>query len=357
GPPTLVRGTAPVGRPGDLELAWKGTGSFAVYPEAGFSMVAPVFDAHNRVVAVVAFERGLALLRDQQRLIRDLVTRLTLAASAAAAVCLLAGMVLGSRLVRPVARLAREVREAGVDVRVSEEGPLELRNLASSLNQATARLRRTLEERRQFLADVSHNLRTPLTSVQGRVDAILDGLVEGEQAREYLLGVQNDAAFMGRLVQRLLDLSRWEHAEPQLRLEEVPVIEPLMEAVGTLDALAEARGVRLAFDLEEPTALLRADRQRLREIFQILLENAVQHAGPEVMVTVRQRRDGERLVLTVEDDGKGYPPEALAVGSFRSESGSLGLGLAIAHRLARAHGWSLELANRESGGAAATLRA
>jgi len=293
---------------------------------------------------------------------------LTKAALLAVSLSFAAGLVLSSSIARPVSRLAEATEalgQADLSTRVPVTGRGELAELAVRFNRMAERLEESqlrlreqkeraehLERtRREFLADVSHNLKTPLAAIQGWTEALQDGLVPGQEP-ETLARIHRQVGFVARTVQRLLDLSRWDSGEVALNLEEFDPAEPLMEAVEALGQAAVDRGIELELQGVQPGLRVRADRGRLRELMQICLENAVHHAGEGARVQVVFEPVGSRLRVTIADTGAGIAPERLRELTSRSRQG---LGVAIAHKLAAAHGGEFELTSRPGEGTRATF--
>lgn len=282
-------------------------------------------------------------------------------AATAAAVAFGTGLLLASFISGPVRRLAAASEALGAGVlstRVKVTGTGELRDLAVTFNRMAGRLEEMERARREFLADISHTLRTPLTAIQGWTEALADGLGQGEEPH-YLERIHRETLFLSRTVERLLDLSRWEGGVPGLKREEVELSGPLMEAAESLGPAAEARGISLR--LEGPVASCRVlgDPVRLRELFQALLENAVEHAGEGASVRVSVVPSGGEVEVEVADDGKGIDPQILPrlFERFgRSGGKGVGLGLAIARRIAEAHGSTLEVESHPGEGAVFRFR-
>lgn len=287
---------------------------------------------------------------------------LTKAALFAVGLSFAAGLVLSSSIARPVSRLAEATEALGqedLSTRVPVTGRGELAELAVRFNRMAERLEESqlrlreqkeraehLERtRREFLADVSHNLKTPLAAIQGWTEALQDGLVPGQEAAT-LARIHRQVGFVAQTVQRLLDLSRWDSGEVALHLEDLDPAEPLMEAVEAVSQAAADRRIELELQGVQPGLRVRADRGRLRELMQICLENAVFHAGDGARVQVIFA-PGPRLQVVIADNGLGIAPERLSELNSRSRQG---LGLAIAHKLAAAHGGELELSSRPGEG-------
>ena len=209
----------------------------------------------------------------------------------------------------------------------------------------------TERSRRQFLADVSHNLRTPLAAVLGWNDSLLEGMASDEDPAVYLRRMRREVLHVSRIVGRLLELSRWEKVGPALHRESVLVADLLLEVAENLqDSASEAR-VELAFEGMEPRVALFVDRQKARDIFQILLENVIAHAGAGAQVTVGIEPRPGWVLFTVRDNGAGFPASLLQGDIERGvdEHGRVCLGLSIATRLVTAHGNQLTLSNGPAG--------
>ncbi|MEW6280330.1 MAG: HAMP domain-containing sensor histidine kinase [Candidatus Eremiobacterota bacterium] len=302
---------------------------------------------------------------------REVQRGLLLATLIGALVAFSAGLVLSSRIAGPVVQLARAADELGagaLDRRVPVgAGRDELTELARRFNLMAERLEASLtnlsreksraerleQAQRQFLSDLSHNLRTPLAAVLGWTETLLDGLAPGEE-EQHLERIRREVLYVSQTLQRLVDLSRWEEHGPELRRERFALQHPLAEAVDTLAPAAEARGMSLSLDGPVRSLDVEGDPQRVRELFQILLENSVQHAGEGARIRVMVESDRETARVTVADDGPGFlldhPQE-----SVRSQGRGPGLGLAIARRLARAHGGELVLQSAPEGGTRASF--
>ena len=276
--------------------------------------------------------------------------------SVAALIALSGGMLASRAIARPISQLVEATRalaRSDFHHRITPQGWGELRDLADSFNLMADHLEKTVNSltkakekaegseasRRQFLADVSHNLRTPLAAVLGWTEALQDGLTPGEE-HIHLSNIRDETMYVARNVQRLTDWSRWEGQAPQLRLEVFAVSEPLMECLQSLEDAAQKKGMSMELLGLENEPFVRADRIRLRELFQLLLENAIHHNEPGQNLRVEFANEGERLRVTVSDRGPGLPDELREDLECRVGGG---LGLAIAVRLAAAHGGQLDL--------------
>jgi two-component system sensor histidine kinase BaeS len=281
--------------------------------------------------------------------------------SAAAVVVLGVGvaLALSRRLTRPIRdadAATRRIAAGELSTRIAEDPRHddEMGNLVRSINTMAATLERSKGLEQQFLLSVSHDLRTPLTSIRGYAEAITDGATKDPQwAAGVILA---ETARLDRLVRDLLDLARLESRSFSLQLETLDLAAVAQAGTDGFAHDDSGGDVRVSFTGEAVT--VRADRDRLGQVVANLVENARRFARSSVLVSVA--RHGDRAWLTVDDDGPGIPDtdlpyvfERLYVAHrepMRRESGS-GLGLAIVRELVRAMGGDVGAARSPSGGA------
>jgi signal transduction histidine kinase len=281
----------------------------------------------------------------------------------ALALAVLAAFVLLRRwVVQPLARLAADADQiAGGDLEVEPvasrtaevaEVGAALRGMAEALKVALAE-RDAAEGRRRFLVGaVAHDLRTPLFTLRGSLEAIERGIGNGDQLRR----AQDKATLLDRLVGDLFTYSRLEQTEPRLNLEPLDATSLARDAANVLDA-------PVVIEAPDASPALYGDRAALVRVLVNLLENAVRHARGTVRLRVLA--DGDDVLLAVEDDGPGiaaadlrhvFEPHFRADRARNSATGGAGLGLAIVERLTTAHGGTVHVENRPDGGARFVVR-
>jgi two-component system OmpR family sensor kinase len=289
---------------------------------------------------------------------RRVVLPLLLAVLASA----LVAVFLSRRITRPVRELtaaSERVARGDYDVQLSSKGPDELGQLALRFEQMARRLGEASEHERNFLMRISHELRTPLTAIQGHVQAIADGVIDGEEEQQASLEiVLAEAGRLQRLIGDLLDLARLETRRFSLNVEEVDLAAVCEQAAAAQREEARVRHVNLHVRADASPVVL-GDGDRVLQIVTNLVTNAL-HATPaegEVAVDV-SLADGAGLVV-VSDTGPGIP-EAEWASILRpfvttDVRHGIGLGLPVASELAGAMGGTLVVGGRAGGGAAFTL--
>jgi two-component system sensor histidine kinase KdpD len=215
----------------------------------------------------------------------------------------------------------------------------------------------TERARNELLSAVTHDVRTPLASIRGAAETLLDAATDLAPAtrREMLETIREESARLSRLIGDLLELTRLESGSFEARKEPVPVDELFDSALARTEAELAGREVEL--DLPEDVLSVPVDPVLMEQVLVNLLENAARHAAPSA-ITARAAREGERVVLEVGDRGPGIPPgeeERLFERFYRTSDGvrgrGTGLGLTVCRAIVRAHGGRIAAANRPGGGA------
>lgn len=242
---------------------------------------------------------------------------------------------------------ARRVGAGEYDAALPEEATDEVGVLTATLRDAATELQRTDERRRQFLANVAHELRTPVTSIRGYAETLLNPSVKPERSTEFLAIIHRNSLRIGKLVDDLLELEAIEAAGHAGCIERFH-LAPLAESIAkTLGSLAKDNGATIEVVMpDEVTAC--ADPEAVERILLNLADNAVRHGGGRVRMAAESR--GRSTLVIVSDEGGGIPEAERAVVFERFQRGSharrtgTGLGLAIARELAHSVDGTLRLA-------------
>jgi two-component system sensor histidine kinase BaeS len=264
----------------------------------------------------------------------------------AALLATLAGRALAGRIARPleeVAQAAQAVAAGDLDQHLPAGSDIrELHSLGDSFNQMTASLRQSVQARNAFIADVTHELRTPLTVIKGTIETLEDGALDDLEGRGPLLdSMRRESERLIRLVNELLVLTRADAGALRLELQSVDLAELARTRCEGLARLAGHRGVTLKVEAQEQTQAW-ADPDRVAQILDNLLDNAIRHAPEGSSVIVSIEKEGEEIRCAVSDSGPGIAAEHLpliferfyrADTSRTRQTGGTGLGLAIVQAL------------------------
>ena len=303
----------------------------------------------------------------QGALLRGIQTNLRSISVVICLVALVMGAVFSTALTRRLGLLLdaiRTVREGEYSHRVAMGGGDELSRLADEFNELTGRLQTTEEVRRRFVSDASHELKTPLASIQLLTDSILQAdHMDADTAREFLTDIGDEARRLTRITEKLLTLTR---------LDTAPAVQAVSVDVGAVVERVEhmlsplARAVEVALELRlQPGCVIGATEDELYQIAFNLMENAVKYNLPGGRVWVTLQGDARLVRLRVEDTGVGIPEEDLPkifdrfyrVDKARSRAaGGTGLGLSIVRDTVRQYGGAVSARRREPEGTCFTVR-
>jgi signal transduction histidine kinase len=244
--------------------------------------------------------------------------------------------------------------------KIKLEGPREVQGVAQAFNDMGERVQASQRSQRDFVANISHDLKTPLTSIQGFAQAILDGTAEDPQsAKQAAQVIYDEAGRMNGMVSELLDLARMEAGT--LSFERAPLdLSHLLKSVVTKFApQAHQAQVELRLDVSPQNGdlpALVADSDRLNQVFSNLVDNALKYTPPGGLVTVSARPVDGWIEVEIADSGSGIPPDELErvferfYQTDKARSGAnrrgVGLGLAIAREIVQAHGGKIHAYNR-----------
>ena len=292
-----------------------------------------------------------------------LLTMLTFAAVLSVGFNLLCARPLASRIERVrkgTARIAAGELESEILVDGQDEVAglaADFNRMARALEEAAEREREMEKARRDLIAAVSHDLRTPLASTRALIEAIADGVAADQQTRErYLSSASRELEHLSRLVDDLFELARIDAGVLQLSLEETSLHDLISDTISSFQPQAECRGVRLVGEVSGDVDPVLANPPRLQRVLHNLLSNALRHTPPDGTVALRAQPRGTDVQVEVADTGEGIAAEDLPrvfERSFRAERSrtraekedapGAGLGLAIARGLIEAHGGAMSV--------------
>jgi signal transduction histidine kinase len=295
-------------------------------------------------------------LDDRDETLAGLAASFAIGGPIAVLVASLFGYLLASAGMRPVEAMRRRAGEVSL-THAGERLPLpaahdEIRRLGETLNEMLDRLRRSFDRERRFVADASHELRTPVAVIRAELDAALRAGGHDEQVHEALVAALEECDHLAQLAEDLLVVARAAEGELPMRREEVEV-KPLLEGVrARFGDRAREHGRGLRVDGGDGLRL-EADEFRLRQALGNLVDNALRHGAGEIVLRARRGAVDGAVELEVADHGPGFDPglagqafERFARGDAARTRGGTGLGLAIVRAIAEAHGGRAEIVDR-----------
>ncbi|MBI5295269.1 MAG: HAMP domain-containing protein [Chloroflexi bacterium] len=269
------------------------------------------------------------------------------------------------RFVNPLADViyaARAVADGKLNTRIAVSGPQDLRGLSDSFNEMASALERSDRERRDMLADVAHELRTPLSVIRGRLEGIVDGIYSADGGQVSLALAQT--YLLERLVDDLRLLTLAEGRQLLFDKRQVDLGQLVERTLEVFSAEAREKDIALAFTERSGDLTLSVDPQRFEQVLGNLVGNAIRYVPEGGRVWVTAHDSADNLTLTVNDNGPGLPSEDLPFifdrfwrkdKSRARVSGGTGLGLAIAKQLIEAQGGSISARNLPEGGLQVTI--
>ena len=263
-----------------------------------------------------------------------------------------------TRPLRQLSRAAEKIRQGHLKQEVPVETRDEVGQLAGVFNQMSAELAANEKNRQELLANIAHELKTPLAVLQGHLESMLDGVEQ--PAPEKLFSMQEEVMRLTRLVGDLRDLSLAQIHQLELHLQPVDLGEKTERAAELLEPLLEEKKLHFVKELAPDLPVRQLDPDRMNQVLYNLITNAIRYTTPGTGILLKTEGAGEKVRLTIADEGPGIPPEDLPhvfEQFYRGEksrnraSGGSGIGLSLAKSFVEAQGGSITARNRKEGGA------
>jgi signal transduction histidine kinase len=280
---------------------------------------------------------------------------LWIAGAIAAAAALLLGILVTRQITRPLKELsfgAEQIAIGNLRYRVKSRTRDELGQVAESFNEMAFKLDNSEQARKRLIGDVSHELKTPLTIIDGTVNGIIDGVLPVDE--EHLNTIKEQTGLLNEIINDLRDLSMAEAGTLKLDLQTVNMVDLLMSKISQFEPEAKEKNIKIKFKSGGKIPEVKVDRRRIDQILSNLLSNALRHTSEGGQITMGTRylaaeagETHDSLIVAVEDNGEGIPEEHLPhifdrfyrIENARSrKGGGTGLGLAIVNQMVQAHG-------------------
>ncbi|MEO7145520.1 MAG: ATP-binding protein [Bryobacteraceae bacterium] len=306
-------------------------------------------------------------LDEVQSVMGELRNLLLLMVPVVLAIACWGGYWISGRALRPVDEITRVARSISVQnlshrLRVPQTGD-ELQRMSETWNEVLERLDGAIQRIRQFTADASHELRTPMSLIRATSELALRRERTPEEYRKSLRNIEVEAKRMTDLTESLLRLARADAGVFEMPLSETDLNQIVTEVVQHNADIAGAKGLALTAELTGKPALVTANEAGIRRLLLILTDNALKHTHTGGAVTISTISSGDELMLAVRDTGDGIPAEALPhvferffrVDTARGSGSGVGLGLSIAQAIAHAHGAEIKAESQPGAGARFSL--
>lgn len=263
-----------------------------------------------------------------------------------------------TRPLRQLSQAAEKIRQGDLKQEVPVDTQDEVGQLAEVFNQMSAELAANESNRQELLANIAHELKTPLAVLQGHLESMLDGVEE--PAPDKLFSMQEEVMRLTRLVGDLRDLSLAQVHRLELHLQPVDLDEKVERAADMLEPLLEEKKLRFVKELAPGLPARQLDSDRLNQILYNLITNAIRYTHSGTSILLKTEPAGDRVRLTIADEGPGIAPEDLphvfeqfyrGDKSRNRASGGSGIGLSLAKSFVEAQGGTITARNRKEGGA------
>lgn len=264
-------------------------------------------------------------------------------------IALLAVFVLSERISAPLRKTSKAVKEfteGNFSSRVNIKGNDEVASLAQNVNAMADSIENLEKMRSTFLSNIAHDLRTPMTSISGFIDGILDGAIPPEKQEYYLRLVSAEVKRLSRLVSSLLDITKFESGEKKLNKTEFDVCEMARQIVISFEKKIEEKKLDVEFDTERDSIHVLADADAVYQVLYNICDNAVKFSREKGKYRVRIKTDGGKVFVSVYNEGKGISPEDIPFvfdRFYKSDKSrgldrsGVGLGLYISKTIIEAH--------------------
>lgn len=269
---------------------------------------------------------------------------------------------LSGTVLRPIAKLnnaAREYAKGNFEARTGVKRKDEIGELSDSLEYMASELSKLDEYRKNFIANISHDFRSPLTSIKGYLEAMLDGTIPAEKYDRYLNIVLTESKRLTKLTEGLLELNDFDTYGPILKRQSFDIVDVIRETRNTVEGICEEKHIDFRLKCPAEDTIVYADRMKIGQVVHNLVDNAIKFSPENGRITVTVYEKNGRLFISVKDEGPGIEKDKQnkvwdrfykTDPSRGKDKQGTGLGLSITKEIIKAHGENINLVSTEGAG-------
>lgn len=330
-----------------------------------FTAAVPIYGENDEIAGALVL---IESMESMDKLLSSSSSIVMISALAALVVAFILAFVFARQISDPIRKMRAmilELREGNYSIKSSVQGYDEVADLARTLDLLAVQLheneemRKTLEQTRiDFFANVSHELRTPIAVVRAYTESLVDGVVTDEETvNQYYGRMLTECRSMERLVGDLLTLSKMQNPDFVVEKEPVNIVEIFGELTRTINTVGKEKNVTLDIKKDSDVLLMMGDYDRLRQMFLVICDNAVKFSNENSQIHVTLKKQDDKLVASIKDDGIGISKEELPIifdkfykSKLRQNAKGSGLGLSIAKHICLKHDGTIEVSSEPGKG-------
>ncbi|MCI8484978.1 MAG: HAMP domain-containing histidine kinase [Lachnospiraceae bacterium] len=261
--------------------------------------------------------------------------------------------------IRKITRAAKDYSEGNFDTQINIHTNDEIGYLAASLNYMATELSTLEEDQRKFIANVSHDFRSPLTSIKGYVEAIMDGTIPHEMQDKYLNIILFETERLNKLTQSMLELNKYGVKGTMLDISSFDINNTIKLVVQSFEGICQEKKISFELILTGQTSFVNADMSKIQQVLYNLIDNAVKFSHPDSVITIETTEKNEKVFISVKDSGIGIPKDSIKkiwerfyktdLSRGKDKRGT-GLGLAIVKEIISVHNENINVISTEGVG-------
>lgn len=328
-----------------------------IYNKKVFTIGIPVLDRNNNKIGYLFTYIDIQMQR--KIFLNDMIGIYCLSCSLVLAVAFIIIYILSKKIANPLKLMSDAAYKFGkgdFHQIINVQSDDEIGKLATSLNEMAKSLSSGESTRRSFIANISHELKTPMTSISGFVDGILDGTIPQEKQRYYLEIVSEEVKRLSRLVKSMLNLSRFESGEMDIKTKKVDIVDIVCQTLFSFEKQIENKGLKI-LGLTQNNFYVDVDSDLIHQVIYNLTENAVKFTNDDGYISFDFNSDGEKTIISIKNSGEGLTKEEKdkifdkfykTDRSRGMDKNGLGLGLYIVKSILRLHDSAISVDSKES---------